>query len=111
MTLLQAVDNTDAHTPNARWGFSISPVQQLLWNETKSHEVVPRLAAVASPTSNGFGGTIVGSEGGCPAHATSYTPASADTLSAVRLELESLMNNPSWDDGSLAPILLRLAWH
>ena len=29
----------------------------------------------------------------------------------VRAELKSMMDNPSWDDGSLAPIFLRLAWH
>ncbi|KAL3921949.1 MAG: hypothetical protein SGILL_002470 [Bacillariaceae sp.] len=29
----------------------------------------------------------------------------------VRAELKLLMDNPSWDDGSLAPILIRLAWH
>ena len=32
-------------------------------------------------------------------------------LAAVRHELHQLMDNPSWDDGSLAPILIRLAWH
>lgn len=31
--------------------------------------------------------------------------------SAVREELKLLMDNPSWDDGSLAPIFIRLAWH
>ena len=30
---------------------------------------------------------------------------------AVRNELRFLMDNPSWDDGSLAPIFIRLAWH
>lgn len=30
---------------------------------------------------------------------------------AVREELKLLMDNPSWDDGSLAPIFIRLAWH
>jgi len=30
---------------------------------------------------------------------------------AVRRELRLLMDNPSWDDGSLAPIFIRLAWH
>ena len=34
LTLLQAVDTTDAHTPNARKGFSIKSFQQLLWNDT-----------------------------------------------------------------------------
>lgn len=30
---------------------------------------------------------------------------------SVRQELNLLMDNPSWDDGSLAPIFIRLAWH
>jgi cytochrome c peroxidase len=30
---------------------------------------------------------------------------------AVRADLKLIMDNPSWDDGSLAPFLLRLAWH
>ena len=30
---------------------------------------------------------------------------------AVKQELKALMDNPSWDDGSLAPIFIRLAWH
>ena len=30
---------------------------------------------------------------------------------AVRRELKLLMDNPSWDDGSLAPVFIRLAWH
>ena len=29
----------------------------------------------------------------------------------VRKELIANMDNPSWDDGSLAPIFIRLAWH
>ncbi|CAB9528707.1 Putative heme-binding peroxidase [Seminavis robusta] len=29
----------------------------------------------------------------------------------VRSDLKLLMDNPSWDDGSLAPIFIRLAWH
>ena len=30
---------------------------------------------------------------------------------AVRAELKAAMDNPSWDDGSLAPVFIRLAWH
>ena len=40
--------------------------------------------------------------GGCPFHAN-YDP--------IREELKLLLDNPSWDDGSLAPIFIRLAWH
>jgi len=55
---------------------------------------------------------------GCPhSGSASTTPAAArsvvdaETLAAVRQELHLVMDNPSWDDGSLAPILIRLAWH
>ena len=43
-----------------------------------------------------------------PASAVSSTQVD---LEAVRHELRSMMDNPSWDDGSLAPVFLRLAWH
>ena len=39
------------------------------------------------------------------------SPYAAVDYAAVRKELKFLMDNPSWDDGSLAPILIRLAWH
>jgi len=29
----------------------------------------------------------------------------------VRADIRDIMNQPSWDDGSYAPILIRLAWH
>mmetsp|Transcript_2178 Transcript_2178/g.3322 ORF Transcript_2178/g.3322 Transcript_2178/m.3322 type:complete len:388 (-) Transcript_2178:43-1206(-) len=37
--------------------------------------------------------------------------ASPEVYDAVREELKLFMDNPSWDDGSLAPIFIRLAWH
>lgn len=39
--------------------------------------------------------------------------ASKDVVdySAVRRELLAAMDNSQWDDGSLAPIFIRLAWH
>ena len=41
------------------------------------------------------------------------TLSSSDSVDydAVREELKLFMDNPSWDDGSLAPIFIRLAWH
>lgn len=30
---------------------------------------------------------------------------------SVREDIRALLDNPSWDDGSLTPILIRLAWH
>lgn len=38
-------------------------------------------------------------------------PGSTVDYTAVRNELLNMMDNPSWDDGSLAPIFIRLAWH
>ena len=37
--------------------------------------------------------------------------SSAVDYSAVREELKLIMDNPSWDDGSQAPVFSRLAWH
>ena len=54
-----------------------------------------------------------GAANGCPFSApaaTATAPAVVD-YDAVRSELKLLMDNPSWDDGSLAPIFIRLAWH
>ena len=45
---------------------------------------------------------------------TTTTTATTNTnvdYDAVRYELTQLIDNPSWDDGCLAPILIRLAWH
>ena len=30
---------------------------------------------------------------------------------AVRKEIVAILNNPNWDDGSLGPVFVRLAWH
>ena len=38
------------------------------------------------------------------------SPPAVD-YAAIRKELKLMMDNPSWDDGSLAPIFIRLAWH
>eukprot|EP01083_Nonionella_stella_P053111 140640_1 len=48
----------------------------------------------------------------CPYHASPSASASSSAdYAEIRAELASLMDNPSWDDGSLAPVFLRLAWH
>jgi len=44
-------------------------------------------------------------------YAAVASPYAAVDYAAVRRELKLLMDNPSWDDGSLAPIFIRLAWH
>mmetsp|Transcript_29023 Transcript_29023/g.66708 ORF Transcript_29023/g.66708 Transcript_29023/m.66708 type:complete len:590 (+) Transcript_29023:74-1843(+) len=35
----------------------------------------------------------------------------AELLAAVRADLVRIMDSPDWDDGSYAPLLIRLAWH
>mmetsp|Transcript_65036 Transcript_65036/g.209530 ORF Transcript_65036/g.209530 Transcript_65036/m.209530 type:complete len:520 (+) Transcript_65036:79-1638(+) len=37
--------------------------------------------------------------------------SSNDTYAEVREDLIKLMDSPDWDDGSYAPLLIRLAWH
>ena len=29
----------------------------------------------------------------------------------VRADIKAILNNSKWDDGSLGPVLVRLAWH
>ncbi len=48
--------------------------------------------------------------GPCP-YSSTASSSYATNYDEVRADLRSLMDNPSWDDGSLAPIFLRLAWH
>lgn len=47
---------------------------------------------------------------GISTSASTITSGEVD-YNAVRQELKLYMDNPSWDDGSLAPLFLRLAWH
>eukprot|EP00568_Trieres_chinensis_P004883 CAMPEP_0183291136 /NCGR_PEP_ID=MMETSP0160_2-20130417/657_1 /TAXON_ID=2839 ORGANISM="Odontella Sinensis, Strain Grunow 1884" /NCGR_SAMPLE_ID=MMETSP0160_2 /ASSEMBLY_ACC=CAM_ASM_000250 /LENGTH=392 /DNA_ID=CAMNT_0025451895 /DNA_START=7 /DNA_END=1188 /DNA_ORIENTATION=+ len=48
-----------------------------------------------------------------PTSSSGNTGANTGTVDydAVRQELKLIMDNPSWDDGSLAPFFIRLAWH
>jgi len=48
---------------------------------------------------------------GARATAAAGVAHSSVDYAAVRRELTLLMDNPSWDDGSLAPVFIRLAWH
>ncbi|KAL7544207.1 hypothetical protein ACHAWF_007586, partial [Thalassiosira exigua] len=63
----------------------------------------PRSGAAPSPFSDFNPGDASSSP--------TYSAASDVDYDAVRAELRRIMDNPSWDDGSLAPILIRLAWH
>lgn len=56
------------------------------------------------------GGGVIAHPFGGRGSVTSYQDPGVD-FAAVRAELKLFMDNPSWDDGSLAPILIRLAWH
>lgn len=56
--------------------------------------------------------TATATSGGCPfSEATREAAPAAVDYDAVRRDLEGMMDNPSWDDGSLAPVFIRLAWH
>eukprot|EP00842_Homolaphlyctis_polyrhiza_P001691 jgi/Hompol1/2522/HPOL_000077-RA len=39
------------------------------------------------------------------------TSAASVDYNAVRKDIRAILNNASWDDGSLGPVLVRLAWH
>eukprot|EP00577_Skeletonema_sp_RCC1716_P011876 CAMPEP_0113414392 /NCGR_PEP_ID=MMETSP0013_2-20120614/23989_1 /TAXON_ID=2843 ORGANISM="Skeletonema costatum, Strain 1716" /NCGR_SAMPLE_ID=MMETSP0013_2 /ASSEMBLY_ACC=CAM_ASM_000158 /LENGTH=436 /DNA_ID=CAMNT_0000301239 /DNA_START=46 /DNA_END=1356 /DNA_ORIENTATION=- /assembly_acc=CAM_ASM_000158 len=65
------------------------------WNKSASPGGTTSAVANAPPSA-------AAATGGCPFHAN---------YDAIRDELKLIMDNPSWDDGSLAPIFLRLAWH
>jgi len=57
-----------------------------------------------APSQSSFSsaGPATATPSGCPFHAN---------YDAIREEIRLLLDNPSWDDGSLAPIFIRLAWH
>lgn len=38
-------------------------------------------------------------------------PTATADYAAVRSDLKQMMDSPEWDDGSYAPLLIRLAWH
>ncbi|KAG5462285.1 MAG: heme peroxidase [Olpidium bornovanus] len=38
-------------------------------------------------------------------------PSAARDFDAVRRDIRSILENPKYDDGSIAPVLVRLAWH
>jgi len=44
-------------------------------------------------------------------YADSSAALSGIEYQALRADLTSLMESPEWDDGSYAPLLIRLAWH
>ena len=84
--------------------------------------VCPHAAAAAAAPSLAYAtraGTATTSRdylGNAPVQGARATAAagvahSSVDYAAVRRELTLLMDNPSWDDGSLAPVFIRLAWH
>jgi cytochrome c peroxidase len=85
--------------------------------------VLPRaLSSSSSALRSAYLDSLSAPAAACP-HASAPTTSSATQTppsnlqsespvhQAVRQELKLLMDNPSWDDGSLAPIFIRLAWH
>mmetsp|Transcript_6262 Transcript_6262/g.20041 ORF Transcript_6262/g.20041 Transcript_6262/m.20041 type:complete len:334 (+) Transcript_6262:3-1004(+) len=70
----------------------------------KSGVCEPRGAAAATAVSKVAPATA-------PASGSPYAKLADAYVADIRRELALLMDNPSWDDGSLAPVLIRLAWH
>jgi peroxiredoxin len=69
--------------------------------ENVVQRAVDHAVASGSPDPVGYVASLLSAE--ASKHSVDY--------SAVRRELLLMMDNPSWDDGSLAPIFIRLAWH
>ena len=70
------------------------------------------LDSLSPPATCPYSGAPLGNTNG--ATLSPPRPVSSNTnvdYSAVRAALKNIMDNPSWDDGSLAPIFIRLAWH
>lgn len=86
--LLLFLTSSFAFTPNHRMPTSTSTVTTLRSSYLDSLSTAPPLQFPISPKD-----------------------ASDEVYQAVREELKLFMDNPSWDDGSLAPIFIRLAWH
>lgn len=87
------------------------------WSYLETLSSCPHTSALPAeePSSSGdYLDSLFSSSPSCP-HAPTPQPATTNTVnydvSEVRKEIKSLLDNPSWDDGSLAPIFLRLAWH
>ncbi|KAL7538764.1 hypothetical protein ACHAXR_010341 [Thalassiosira sp. AJA248-18] len=75
-------------------GSSVSPTK---WSPHSDAGVAPTSYEYSPPVGSSSSSAVASMGGGA--------------YDEVRAELKSLMDNPSWDDGSLAPIFIRLAWH
>lgn len=78
--------------------------------------LTPRQRTTTTALGSSYLDTLDPSAAACPhaAAASAYAPPASTSnvdYDAVRQELKLLLDNPSWDDGSLAPIFIRLAWH
>ena len=82
--------------------------------DTALHNFFPGSGGSATWQSKKGGGGAKSYSSGIGGGGTAFAPSYQDpgeNFAAVPAELKLLMDNPSWDDGSLAPILIRLAWH
>ena len=70
-----------------------------------------RRLATTGPTVGQAAGPAIRQAAGPAIRQTATATATPTQYNAVRRELLQIMDNPSWDDGSLAPIFIRLAWH
>ena len=101
VTLSAAIAGTEAFLSNVHRHQTVSSSSALnnyaRWSPSGSGSGAPSSPFTTNAGSVGYGG------GGGVASLANYD--------AIRAELRSLMDNPSWDDGSLAPVFIRLAWH
>ena len=76
------------------------------------HDLRPR-----ARVSNGVFDTFTAADrghdfyGNAPMQGATSALLTKNNYEAVRRDLKMMMDNPSWDDGSLAPTFIRLAWH
>jgi len=109
VAILSAIGSSNA--------FGILPSSSRRAMSTALYNYAPTKWSPRGGSSTG-GGSIPGGFAPTGSSAPSWSSSSDGTSSsgdvdyaAIRQELHNLMDNPSWDDGSLAPILIRLAWH
>ena len=94
-------------SPLTTW--TTNPTTRIMYTlrvRLSSSSYLDSLSSASPATTSSLGTRSIGDSGG-----SSSSDADSDAYHAVRQELKLLMDNPSWDDGSLAPIFIRLAWH
>jgi hypothetical protein len=98
-----ALAGTDAFLSSSQQPRQQSSSSSALYNYSPYKWSPGGTATSFPPSQSSFTSSAVSAPpAGCPFHAN---------YDAIREELKLILDNPSWDDGSLAPIFIRLAWH